>query len=131
MRILANPTRSDFYQIEFEYDVLRINFLLSQIDILNKDSLLFNRLRTFELQPIPLIEEDEIYFSARNLISKENMGLTIFCVQSRSFMPIKTWSVLPGDLGCYKDILCIFRSLFCSGFIVMSQLKFATDEYRD
>jgi hypothetical protein len=53
----------------------------------------------------------------------ENMGLAIFCVQSKSFMPKKTWAVLPGDLGYYKDILCIFRSPLCSGSIVMSQIK--------
>jgi hypothetical protein len=60
MRILKDQNRDHIYQFDFPKVIVRVNLLLHQIDILEKDSMLYGQLNMTGMAPLSVFEEEEI-----------------------------------------------------------------------
>ncbi|CAN5596815.1 hypothetical protein BH23BAC1_BH23BAC1_19440 [soil metagenome] len=70
MKIFTDPTREDFYQTEYPGETLRVYFLLRQIDVLDKNSLIYQNVNIYSMVPLPLKEEMEILIRTRSLLKE-------------------------------------------------------------
>lgn len=68
MRILTDSYREEIYYFDFQDNILRVYFLLNQVDIIDKSSLLYDRLSIHNLIPVPLIQEDLLIKKTNELI---------------------------------------------------------------
>lgn len=83
MRILFNPHREGQYLFDFPDKVLRVYFLLKQIDIVDKNSFLFKKLNIiYESIPLSISEEEAVFKRTKELVSNISLRKNFNCYRN-------------------------------------------------